>query len=80
VTAARGTQHQEDTMTQHPTEQPPLAVIATGPETQRCSQCGRVGTRGFRTLTNEEHRISITVCANKGACRLRWPKPARDDD
>jgi hypothetical protein len=48
------------------------------PEPQRCSQCGRNGTHGFTTLANEEHQISITVCANKNACRKRWPKPARD--
>ncbi|MYS16591.1 DNA translocase FtsK [Streptomyces sp. SID4982] len=45
-----------------------------------CEQCGRIGRRGFRTLADDEHRISITVCANKSACRKRWPKPARDDD
>jgi hypothetical protein len=60
-------------------EGPPLTVIGEGPELQRCSQCGRLGIRGFQTLTNEEHRISITVCANKNACRKRWPKPPRDD-
>jgi hypothetical protein len=63
----------------NPLEGPPLAATATGPELQRCSQCGRLGTRGFRTLTNTEHRINITVCANKNACRKRWPKPARDE-
>lgn len=50
------------------------------PQTQRCSQCGRSGTRGFRTLTSVEQRISITVCANTNACRKRWPKPRRDDN
>lgn len=68
-----------DITEQNMTSSPPLAVIAGGPKTRRCSQCGRSGTRGFRTLTNEEHRISITVCANKSACRKRWPQPARDD-
>ncbi|MEV5347144.1 hypothetical protein [Streptomyces achromogenes] len=58
---------------------PPLTVVARGPEQQKCSQCGRTGTRGFTTLTNEEHRISITICANKTACRKRWPQPPRDD-
>ncbi len=43
-----------------------------------CEQCGRIGKRGYRTLANEHG--SITVCANKIACRKRWPKPARDDD
>ncbi|WP_171117854.1 DNA translocase FtsK [Streptomyces sp. Z423-1] len=45
-----------------------------------CEQCGRIGKRGYRTLSNDEHGISITVCSNKAACRKRWPKPARDDD
>jgi len=49
------------------------------PEAQRCSQCGRSGTRGFTTLTNDKHRIRITVCSNRNACRKRWPKPPRDD-
>lgn len=46
---------------------------------RRCEQCGRIGKRGFRTLAAEERDIRITVCANKSACRKRWPKPARDD-
>ncbi|NUS82704.1 MAG: hypothetical protein HOY75_08120 [Streptomyces sp.] len=46
---------------------------------QCCEQCGRVGKRGYRTLTRDEQDISITVCANKGACRKRWPNPPRDD-
>jgi len=40
-----------------------------------CEQCGRVGKRGFKNLIDP----SITVCANKNACRKRWPKPVRDD-
>ena len=44
-----------------------------------CEQCGRVGKRGFRTLSNDEHGIRITECSNRRACRKRWPKPARDD-
>lgn len=41
-----------------------------------CEQCGRIGKRGFKNFIDP----SITVCANKAACRKRWPKPARDDD
>ncbi|WP_405769230.1 hypothetical protein OG539_32660 [Actinacidiphila glaucinigra] len=62
-----------------PATDAPLVVIAAGPKTQRCSQCGRSGTRGFRVLANDEHHIRITVCANKTACRKRWPKPATPD-
>lgn len=40
-----------------------------------CEQCGRVGKRGFKNLIDP----SITLCANKNACRKRWPKPACDD-
>ena len=40
-----------------------------------CEQCGRIGKRGFKNLIDP----AITVCANKNACRKRWPKPARDD-
>ncbi|MFF7147536.1 hypothetical protein ACFZAO_05615 [Streptomyces griseoaurantiacus] len=47
--------------------------------THRCEQCGRTGTRGFRTLTDDEHNVRITVCTAKTACRKRWPKQARDD-
>ncbi|MFF4090363.1 DNA translocase FtsK [Streptomyces nigra] len=46
---------------------------------RRCEQCGRVGRRGFQTLANEEQDVPITVCANKVACRRRWPKPSRDE-
>ncbi|WP_158838981.1 hypothetical protein [Streptomyces sp. NRRL S-1022] len=51
----------------------------TTQSSRRCEQCGRSGTRGFRTLANKEHGIRITVCANKTACRKRRPKAARDD-
>lgn len=44
-----------------------------------CEQCGRVGRRGFRTLSNDERDIEITECANRAACRKRWPNPPRDD-
>jgi len=40
-----------------------------------CDQCGRIGKRGFKNLIDP----SITVCANKSACRKRWPKPVQDD-
>jgi hypothetical protein len=56
-----------------------MATITTSPQQQRCEQCGRTGTRGFRTLTNDEHRIRITVCSNKTACRKRWPRQLRDE-
>ncbi|MFB7313010.1 DNA translocase FtsK [Streptomyces sp. NPDC056192] len=46
---------------------------------QCCEQCGRIGKRDFRTLADKEHDIEITECANRAACRKRWPKPARDD-
>lgn len=49
----------------------------------RCHQCGREGTRGFREIP----AVTIThlgappfvvgpfiECANKNACRKRWPK------
>lgn len=44
-----------------------------------CEQCGRVGKRGYRTYTADEHGIEITVCSNKAACRKRRPKPAVDE-
>lgn len=56
---------------------------------QRCEQCGRVGVRGFRTYPDEDvfHGDQLvaaahcrTECANKNACRKRWPKPTRDED
>lgn len=48
------------------------------PETQTCEQCGRTGTRSFRTLEDQEHGIRITVCSNVTACRRRWPHPVHD--
>jgi hypothetical protein len=47
---------------------------------QYCEQCGRIGKRGFRTLSSKEHDIEITECSNRTACRKRWPTPARDDN
>jgi hypothetical protein len=44
-----------------------------------CEQCGRIGRRGFQVLVDEEHGIRVTQCANRQACRKRWPKPQRDD-
>jgi hypothetical protein len=52
---------------------------------QRCEQCGRVGTRGFKTVGGEyefEGRLvgqSYTVCASTQACRRRWPKRSEDE-
>ncbi|MEU6342177.1 hypothetical protein ABZ883_14695 [Streptomyces sp. NPDC046977] len=48
------------------------------PAPASCEQCGRTGSRGFRTLTAPDIK-PITVCANKAACRKRWPKPAIDE-
>jgi hypothetical protein len=45
-----------------------------------CEQCGRIGKRGFRTLTSEKYGIEITVCSNRDACRKRRPEQPRDDD
>jgi hypothetical protein len=42
---------------------------------QRCEQCGRVGTRGFKTIPATEYTTPITVCANGNACRKRWQPP-----
>lgn len=48
---------------------------------QRCEQCGRVGTHGFRTIGAPARGVEpITVCASHNACRRRWPKrPAPQD-
>ncbi|MBM4819809.1 MULTISPECIES: DNA translocase FtsK [Streptomyces] len=47
---------------------------------QCCQQCGRIGRRGFRVYPSSDFGAPpITVCANKNACRKRWPKPLRDD-
>lgn len=50
--------------------------------TKTCDQCGRVGTRGFKTIpANHEGKTdgiqSFTVCARPKACRKRWPAHAR---
>lgn len=47
---------------------------------QQCSQCGRTGTRQFRTLDGAFGGPSMTFCTNTRACRRRWPKPTRDED
>ena len=55
-------------------------------EVQRCAQCGREDTRGFRTLVvppGEGPYVPlppITVCSNENACRKRWPKVRTPDD
>lgn len=46
---------------------------------KRCEQCGRVGTRDFKTyggFTDERwgYIEPITVCGATKACRRRWPK------
>lgn len=66
-----------------------MAATTTQPARQRCEQCGRAGTRGFRTIHVEpwvrdgvtlvtEH--DYTECASRAACMKRWPKTARDED
>lgn len=45
-----------------------------------CEQCGRVGTRGFRTQEPGQGFKPLTTCSNVPACQRRWPKPKRDDD
>ena len=62
-----------------------LNVSQSATSTERCcAQCGRVGTRGFKTLgpTYIEHLDytvpAITICANERACMKRWPKPTDD--
>jgi hypothetical protein len=63
----------------NPLEGPPLAP-GTGPELKRCAQCGRIGTHQFRTYPPGDFGgPSLTVCANKAACRKRWPKPSVDE-
>ena len=58
-----------------------------GAKKQRCEQCGRRGTRGFTVLIGEVEGDTLTVnippittCANKNACRKRWPKHRTDDE
>lgn len=56
-------------------------ISRSRPALPRCSQCGRVGTRGFRTMPADDALgvPAITVCANTTACAKRWPK-RRDPD
>jgi len=44
---------------------------------RRCEQCGRLGTRGYRTLPATEHTPEIWLCVAAGACRRRWPAHTR---
>ncbi len=53
--------------------------MSQSPRTQRCEQCGRVGTRLFRVLPATEHTQPITTCASSTACRKRWPRPRIED-
>jgi hypothetical protein len=58
--------------------------------TSMCAQCGREGTREFTTVggfwdhamfpeDNEPVWVPfITVCANRDACRKRWPRETED--
>jgi len=54
--------------------------------THRCEQCGREGSREFKTLggfwswvANEQVWVPfVTVCANENACRKRWPRETED--
>ena len=48
---------------------------STATETQRCYQCGRVGTLGFEALPFLDGMDPIIICASRSACRKRWPKP-----
>ena len=49
---------------------------------KKCEQCGREGTRGFKTLAPPPFEgctlPPITLCANANACRRRWPKVSED--
>lgn len=64
--------------------------VATDPATvRRCEQCGRTGTRGFRSFPDADvihdgkvavKARSMTECANKAACRKRWPKPSQGEE
>lgn len=47
---------------------------------KKCDQCGRVGTRGFKTvpITHKgptDGIASFTVCVNNRACQGRWLRP-----
>lgn len=59
-------------------------VRVDGDAQRCCQQCGRTGTRGFRVFPDgdvvHDGKVavaarSMTECANKDACRKRWPKP-----
>lgn len=54
-----------------------------------CGQCGRTGMQGFRVFPAADaihdgkvavKARSMTECANKAACRRRWPKPSQDEE
>lgn len=56
---------------------------------RRCDQCGRTGTQGFRVFPAADaihdgkvavKARSMTECANRDACRRRWPKPVEVDE
>lgn len=66
-------------LTTHPTWE--MEYLPEVTNEQCCEQCGRVGTRGFRTLKADCPGIpEITVCTSGSACRKRWPRPARIDE
>jgi hypothetical protein len=64
--------------------------VASAPEVERrCDQCGRVGTRGFRTSPDADAihdgkvavaAHSMTECVNRDACRRRWPRQELVDE
>lgn len=56
---------------------------------RQCGQCGRTGTQGFRVFPAADaihdgkvavKARSMTECANRAACRRRWPKPSQDEE
>lgn len=59
-------------------------------ETKRCHQCGRTGTREFVPYPDRDVDLpdgsiilragELQECANKTACRKRWPKTREEDD
>lgn len=66
-----------------------IEKVRTAPTERRCEQCGRIGVNGFRTLPDADvitdGRVavaahSITECANRAACRRRWPREWRVDE
>ncbi len=58
----------------------------TTTEKKVCQQCGRAGVRGFNVAPAQTVVMSwgtadlpeFTECANKNACRKRWPKHSKD--